>query len=62
MLLPLFGIAFVEVAFAPKDLSLDCLATLATLLDLELAGIAVDSADRIVCHVVFLSNLSLTVN
>jgi len=53
MLLPLFGIAFVEVAFAPKDLALDCLTALAALLDLELAGITVDSTNRIVCHAYF---------
>ena len=50
MLLPLFGVAFVEVTFAPKDLALNRLAALAALLDLELAGIAVDSTNRIVCH------------
>ena len=50
MLLPLFGVAFVEVTFAPKDLALDCFAALAILLGFELAGITVDSTDRIVCH------------
>ena len=53
VLLPLFSVALVEVTLAPKDLALDCLAALTILLGFELAGIAVDSADRIVCHVGF---------
>ena len=53
VLLLLLGVALVEVTFAPKDLALNGFAALAILLGFELAGITVDSTDRIVCHVGF---------